>query len=239
MPGDDVLVTRLAPVVALLVGALVLTLAPAEATASAASNPAVKLQKRLNALHCDAGPADGKVGDHTRSAIIRFQSRIGAGQTGRFDARTRKRLTAASAPRCDVRPVPRGSGHGRRVVISQKQNWVWLVGSSGKAVAQGGMVDNTSVLRPGRYGVGSYCGRPTRVKLNQSGAVWMDDFVRFAPCGVGFHRIPRYKSNGRQMHADWLLGTDFARSHGCIRLSKGLSERVWDFTTRPTPVRVV
>jgi lipoprotein-anchoring transpeptidase ErfK/SrfK len=41
------------------------------------------------------------------------------------------------------------------------------------------------------------------------------------------------------MHADWLLGTDFARSHGCIRLSKRLSEQVWDFTTHPTPVRVV
>ena len=78
--------TRLAPVVALLVGALVLALAPAAGDRRAAPNPAVKLQKRLNALHCDAGPADGKVGDHTRSAMIRFQSRIGVRQTGRFDA---------------------------------------------------------------------------------------------------------------------------------------------------------
>ena len=77
------------------------------------------------------------------------------------------------------------------------------------------------------------------MKLNQSGAVWMDDFVRFAPCGVGFHRIPRYKSNGQQMHADWLLGTNFARVPRLHPAQQGLSERVWDFTTRPTPVRVV
>ena len=69
--------------------------------------------------------------------------------------------------------------------------------------------------------------------------MWLDNFVRFAPCGIGFHRIPRYKSNGQQMHADWILGTDLARSHGCIRLSRELSLKVWDFTTRRTPVRVV
>jgi peptidoglycan hydrolase-like protein with peptidoglycan-binding domain len=224
--------------VAGVAAAVLLALVAPPATAGHARGT-VTLQKRLNALHCDAGPADGKRGDHTRSAVIRFQSRVRLPQTGTVGPHTRKRLDAAKAPRCDVRPVPDHTGHGRRIVISQKQNWVWLIGSSGKVVAQGGMVDNTKVLKKGSFGTGSYCGRPTRVKLNQSGAVWMDDFVRFAPCGIGFHRIPRYKSNGKQMHADWLLGTDFAESHGCIRLSRALSERVWDFTTRHTPVRVV
>ena len=62
---------------------------------------------------------------------------------------------------------------------------------------------------------------------------------QFAPCGIGFHRIPLYKSNGRQIHPDWILGTDLARSHGCLRLSRELADRVWSFTTRRTPVRVV
>jgi peptidoglycan hydrolase-like protein with peptidoglycan-binding domain len=209
------------------------------ATYAADRRDTIRIQKRLNALHCDAGPADGRLGDHSRSAVVRFQSRVRLPQTGGVGRTTYRRLFAGAAPRCDVRPVPSGTGKGHRIVISQRQNWVWLVGASGRVVAQGGMVDNTAVLRPGGYGVGSYCGRPTRVRLNQSGSVWMDDFVRFAPCGVGFHRIPRYKSTGNQMHADWLLGTDLAKSHGCIRLSRGLAERVWDFTTRPTPVRVV
>ncbi len=225
-------------VIGVVAAALIGPVSPGPAYAAGARDT-VKLQKRLDALHCDAGPADGKLGEHTRSAVIRFQSRVRLPQSGKAGPHTRKRLYADDAPRCDVRPVPSGSGHGRRIVISQKQNWVWLIGPKGGIVAQGGMVDNTHVLGRGRYGVGSYCGRPTRVKLNRSGAVWMDDFVRFAPCGVGFHRIPRYRSTGKQMHADWLLGTDLAQSHGCIRLSRRLSEQVWDYTTRPTPVRVV
>lgn len=228
----------LRPVICALGCALIMSFAPSYA---ARPDPAVKAERRLDALHCDAGRSDGRIDRHTRSAVVRFQSRVGIRQSGRLDARTRKQLYAEDAPRCDVRPVPAGSGHGRRIVISQQQNWVWLVGPGGHAVAQGGMVDNTSVLHRGSHATGSYCGRGARIKLNQaaSGNVWLDNFVRFAPCGIGFHRIPRYKSNGRQLHADWILGTDLARSHGCIRLSRELSQQVWDFTVRRTPVRVV
>ena len=89
--------------------------------------------------------------------------------------------------------------------------------------------------------VGSYCGRSARIKRNTttSGEVWLNNFVRFAPCGIGFHQIPTWRSNGRQMHPDWYLGTNFTRSHGCIRLSRAMSLRVWNFTVRRTPVRVV
>jgi hypothetical protein len=229
---------RLLALVALLAAALVLcTTQPSVA----AEGWVVNAQKRLNALGCHAGPADGKIGRWTRSAVVRFQSRAGLKQSAHLEDRTRKALHAADAPRCDRRPVPAGSGRGRRIVISQAQNWVWLVGPAGGVVAQGGMVDNPGVLGKGSYGVGSYCGRAARIRLNQaeSGAVWLDNFVRFAPCGIGFHRIPRYKSNGHQIHADWILGTDMAKSHGCIRLSRQLSNTVWNFTTRRTPVRVV
>lgn len=209
--------------------------------ASAGEDWVVKAQKRLNALGCHAGPPDGEVGRWTRSAVVRFQSREGMRQSGRLDERTRQRLYAEDAPRCDVRPVPGHSGSGRRIVVSQRQNWVWLVGPRGGVADQGPMVDNPSVLHRGSYGVGSYCGRAARIKLNQStsGDVWLDNFVRFAPCGIGFHRIPRHQSNGKQIHADWILGTNMAASHGCVRLSRELSKRVWDFTTRRTPVRVV
>jgi hypothetical protein len=209
--------------------------------AGAAEDWVVKAQQRLNSLGCLAGPPDGVVSKRTRSAVVRFQSREGRKQSGRLDQRTRKRLYDEDAPRCDVRPVPKRSGAGRRIVISQKQNWVWLVGPAGRIVAQGGMVDNTSVLHRGSFAVGSYCGRAARIKLNTatSGALWLDNFVRFAPCGIGFHRIPRRQSTGKQIHAEWILGTNMATSHGCIRLSRQLSLKVWDFTTRRTPVRVV
>ena len=231
---------RLAALVAVVLTALALVVsaAPAQAAGQAWVE---KAQKRLNALHCQAGPADGEFGAWTRSAVIRFQSRHGLAQTGKLSAPVRKRLYDEKAQRCDQRPVPKGSGTGRRLVISQGQNWLWLVGPKGGVIAQGGIIDNPSVLKKGSYRTGSYCGRAARIKKNSttSDAVWLDNFVRFAPCGVGFHRIPTYKSNGAQMHADWLLGTNMTESHGCIRLTRGLSLKVWSFTTRRTPVHVV
>jgi len=210
------------------------------ATPAQAADWVVKAQKRLNHLGCHAGPADGDLGQWTRSAVVRFQSREGVDQSGRLEKDTRNRLYAKDAPPWDVRPVPAGSGKGRRIVISQRQNWVWLVGRHGKVVGQAGMVDNTGELHRGSYDVGSYCGRAARIKANRSaGGLLLDNFVRFAPCGIGFHRIPRYPESGNQIHADWILGTNMSQSHGCIRLSAAMSERVWRFTARATPVHVV
>jgi peptidoglycan hydrolase-like protein with peptidoglycan-binding domain len=211
------------------------------APADAAESWVVKAQRRLNALHCYAGPADGTVGAQTRSAVVRFQSRHGMAQTGRLSQPARSRLHRADAERCDQRPVPHRSGTGRRIVLSQAQNWVWLVGPEGRAVAQGGVVDLPTELSKGWHATGSYCGRAARIKRNTttSGSVWLENFVRFAPCGIGFHRIPTYQSNGAQMHPDWYLGTNFTQSHGCIRLSRAMSLRLWDFTSKRTRVRVV
>ncbi|MFC4784813.1 L,D-transpeptidase family protein [Nocardioides sp. MAHUQ-72] len=232
--------TGLTAIVTALATALVVVLAVAPADA-AGSAWVEKAQRRLNHLGCSAGPADGDLGPWTRSAVVRFQSRTGKAQTGRLDPPTRRRLYADAAPRCDRRPVPARSGTGRRIVISQQQNWVWLVGPKGGVRAQGGIVDNPSVLHRGSYGTGSYCGRAARIKRNStsSGEVWLWNFVRFAPCGIGFHRIPTYQSNGAQMHPNWYLGTNRAESHGCIRLSRAMSLEVWRFTTRHTRVRVV
>jgi hypothetical protein len=209
---------------------------PAAATSAATRS----VQVRLNALHCSAGPADGVNGAWTRSAVIRFQSRHGLAQTGAVNPATRSRLFAATARRCDVRAAPLQSGSGRRVVISQRQNWIWLIGANNQVLAQGGVVDNPGELHRGTYRTGSYCGRAARVRQNSSGSLWLDHFVRFAPCGFGFHRIPRAKAGGRQIHPDWYLGTDLSTSHGCIRLSSAMSQRVWDFTAAArTVVRVL
>ncbi|HEX6249438.1 MAG TPA: L,D-transpeptidase family protein [Nocardioidaceae bacterium] len=198
-------------------------------------------QKRLNSLGCSAGPADGVVGERTRSALVRFQAANRLTQTGRFNPTTRERLKSDKARRCDVRRVPAKSGQGRRIVLSQRQNYVWLVRKNGTVRAQGGIIDNPSYLSRGTHYTGSLCGRPGRVARNSDygGSLWLYNFVRFAPCGVGFHRVPVYKSNGRQIHPNHLLGTDYRESHGCIRLSRRMSERVWDFTSRRTKVVVV
>jgi hypothetical protein len=219
-------------VVVLLMAIGVLAAPPAYAGAERA-------QRRLNQLGCDAGAVDGKVGPHTRSGVIRFQAANRLPQGGSLDERTRRKLYAANQVRCDRRPVIR-SGAGRRVVLSQRQNYVWLVRANGSVVAQGPAIDNPGVLGKGSYTVGSKCGRAAKIRMNSSasGSMWLPHFTRFAPCGVGFHRIPLSKSSGNQIHADWVLGTDMQRSAGCVRLSRRMAARLWDFATIGTRVVV-
>lgn len=205
-----------------------------------ASDWAERAQRRLNRLGCNAGPADGSIETRSRTAIIRFQAANGLAQNGHLTDTTRKRLYAERQVRCDARPVA-GKATGRRIVISQRQNYVWLVRSNGNVVAQGGMIDNPSVLARGTYRTGSKCGRPAKVRNNSdlSGELRLQNFVRFAPCGIGFHRIPQYWSNGAQIHPDFLLGTNYKESHGCIRVSRAMSFRIWDFASIGTKVVVV
>jgi peptidoglycan hydrolase-like protein with peptidoglycan-binding domain len=197
-------------------------------------------QTRLNKLGCTAGPVDGKIGTMTKAATVRFQSANVLSQSGALNSTTYSRLMAATAKRCDVRSVPRRSGSGRRIVISQTQNWVWLIDARGKVVRQGGIIDNPSYLRAGNYTSGAKCGRAARIRKNTDGAsLYLNNFVRFAPCGIGFHQIPTYKSNGRQIHADYLLGTNYRASHGCIRVSASMSATIWTFAAGATHVVVM
>lgn len=213
------------------------TTLPADAVTVAQTKAA---QTRLNKLGCTAGPVDGKAGAMTQAATVRFQSANVLSQTGALNSTTYARLMAATAKRCDVRAVPRRSGTGRRIVISQTQNWVWLIDARGKIVRQGGIIDNPAYLKAGNYVSGAKCGRAARVRKNTDGAsLYLNNFVRFAPCGIGFHQIPTYKSNGRQIHADWLLGTNYRASHGCIRVSASLSASIWTFAAGATRVVVM
>jgi len=220
----------------LVVATLVLAGAPADAAASAA-----KAQRRLDGLGCEAGRATGSINPRTRTAIIRFQAANRLAQSGTLTERTRQRLYGEQQVRCDRRPVPAHSASGRRVVVSQRQNYLWLVRAGGGLAAQGPMVDNPSVLHPGRYRVGSKCGRAARIRDNSdtSGRLRLQNFVRFAPCGIGFHRIPVDRSSGRQIHPDWLLGTNRRESHGCLRVTRAMSFRIWDFASVGTRVVVV
>lgn len=216
---------------------LALAVQPAEASSSSLK----KAQRQLSTLGCTPGKATGKLTTRTQAALQKFQSAADLPMSGKLTSKTRAALAADNPPRCDVRPVPTKSGKGRRVVISQRQNWMWLVRDDGSVVAQGGIIDNPRVVKAGTFWTGSKCGRPGRIKLNQdySLSLWLDNFVRFGSCGEGVHRIPRYKSSGKQMHADWYLGSDLKTSHGCIRVSNAMSKRIWSFTKSRTKVVVV
>lgn len=229
--------TRLGAGLAVLVVAVAGTTIPADALTISQNKAA---QARLNKLGCTAGPVDGKVGAMTKAATVRFQSANRLSQTGTFTTTTYSRLLASTAKRCDVRAVPTRTGSGRRIVISQGQNWVWLVDARGKVVRQGGIIDNPQYLKPGTYTSGAKCGRAARIRKNtDGGSLYLNNFVRFAPCGVGFHQIPTYMRGGAQIHADWLLGTNYRASHGCIRVSAAMSATIWSFAATATRVVVI
>lgn len=200
----------------------------------------LRAQRRLNRLGCGAGAADGQMGSQTRAAFMRFQAVHRLAQTGGMNAVTRKRLYRPKAAGCLHRAVPARSGNGRRIVLSQRQNYVWLVGPAGRVVAEGGVIDNPGELSPGIYTTGEKCGRAGRISRNtDGGSLFLYNFVRFGACGIGFHQIPVYMSSGNQMHDNWLLGTNLTQSHGCIRVSRRMSAQMWDFTVRSAVVRVV
>jgi peptidoglycan hydrolase-like protein with peptidoglycan-binding domain len=103
---------------------LALLLATVPTTAQASGDGAREARRQLDRLGCDAGRPTTR-DPHTRAAVIRFQAANGLHRSGRLTARTRHLLAADRAVRCDRRPVP-ASGAGRRVVVSQEQNYVWL-----------------------------------------------------------------------------------------------------------------
>ena len=226
---------RRAAVVVLTVLATVLVAVPGQADAGTQ-----RAQRRLNAVGCHAGPVDGRTGTWTRAALVRFQAANHLAQTGSLGPATRTRLYGDRPVRCDRRPVVR-SGSGRRVVLSQRQNYLWLVAASGRVVAQGPVVDNPRVLRAGSYRAGSKCGRAAKIRNNSdaSGRLRLHDFTRFAPCGIGFHQIPQYRSTGAQIHSAHLLGTNLRESHGCVRVSRRTADRLWSFVSAGTRVVVV
>jgi lipoprotein-anchoring transpeptidase ErfK/SrfK len=150
-----------------------------------------------------------------------------------------KRMGSEKAIHCNDRPVPTHSGKGRRIVMSQGQNWLWIVNKKGKVVAQGGVVDN-DWLPQDTYVTGAQCGKParSRYRTDQSGGLEIDYFVRLTQCIVGMHAIPVSKRTGREIHPDYYVGTDLSKSHGCIRMMTNLIKEVYDFAADPTKVVV-
>jgi len=220
-------------------GALVLatsTFAPANA-----STWFRHTQWRLNNFGCDAGSTTGSPNDHTEAAIIRFQAANWLAQTGTLTDATKAKLLKTTAVHCDKRPVPSRSGTGRRLVISQKQNWIWLVREGGDIAAQGGMIDNPDIVSVGTYYSGSKCGRPAKIlhNLSYDHKLTLDYFTRIIACGVGIHRVPKYVGTDTQIHPDWMLGTNMMTSHGCTRVSNETAKHIWYFADPGTKVVVI
>ena len=136
---------------------------------------------------------------------------------------------AAGAP-----GLPERSGQGRRVVFSEGQQRVWLVGGDGEVrhtyLVSGSLYDN---LDTGTYEV--YSRSEQAWGIDDSGS--MKYFVRFAQgdnAAIGFHDIPI--DDGERVQTVDELGTPL--SHGCIRQRRADAKRLWAFAPLGTKVVV-
>jgi len=141
-----------------------------------------------------------------------------------------------AAPVAPVDPsVPPGAGDGRRIVFSQGQQRVWLVGEDETVertyLVSGSVYDN---LEPGTYAV--YSRSEQAWGIDDSGS--MRYFVRFTEGdnggAIGFHDIP--VSNGEPVQTKDQLGTP--QSHGCIRQRPQDAVALWQFAPVGTEVVV-
>jgi lipoprotein-anchoring transpeptidase ErfK/SrfK len=131
-------------------------------------------------------------------------------------------------------PLPADSGEGRRVVFSEGQQRVWLVGAGDRVrhtyLVSGSIYDN---LDPGTYSV--YSRSEQAWGIDDSGS--MKYFVRFAhgdTAAIGFHDIPIDDGEPVQTVAE--LGTPL--SHGCIRQRRADAKLLWAFAPLGTKVVV-
>jgi len=140
----------------------------------------------------------------------------------------RRRVTAEDL-------LPASSGTGYRVVYSEEQQRVWLIGENGRVqhsyLVSGSVYDN---LEPDTYQV--YSRSMSAIGIDDSGT--MQYFVRFTqgPSGaaIGFHDIP--VKDGEPVQGVDELGT--ATSHGCIRQKRADAKVMWDFADLGTTVVV-
>jgi hypothetical protein len=162
-----------------------------------------------------------------------------AGQTGGLEGTTSARTTTPSGdaktqPDADA-ALPADSGSGRRVVFSESEQRVWLVGGADRVrrtyLVSGSLTDN---LDPGTYQV--YSRSRWAVGIDDSGV--MQYFVRFAKgdsgAAIGFHTIPA--KDGVPLQSQAQLGTP--QSHGCIRQRTSDAIALWDFAPMGTTVVV-
>jgi len=177
----------------------------------------------------------------TASSPARSEVDRGDEPTGRLPGVTREPGTdvprSTPGERQEAAEVPpAGSGSGRRVVFSEGQQRVWLVGAAGRVqrsyLVSGSVHDN---LDPGTYSV--YSRSANAVGIDDSGTMrW---FVRFTQgdsgAAIGFHDIP--VDGGERVQTVAELGTP--RSHGCIRQRPADAKVMWEFARLGTTVVVV
>jgi hypothetical protein len=140
------------------------------------------------------------------------------------------------AGRDDVVPVPAQSGIGRRIVYSNSQQRVWLIGEAEDIVDTYLVSGREGVPDPGVYEVFS----KSEIAYAGHDGITMRYMVRFtrAESGVaiGFHSIPN-RASGEPLQTEEQLG-EF-HSAGCVRQSLGEAAALYEWAEEGTQVVVL
>lgn len=139
-------------------------------------------------------------------------------------------------PKLPSKPLPEGSGKGKRVVYSLNEQHVWLIDKQGNLVA-----DFPTAGRADKPGVGKYrVASKSRKSRNLDYKVTFNYMVRFAKgqrAWIGFHDIPR-TYQGDLWHTAAELGTPIGKG-GCPHLEKPNAKFLYNWAKVGTKVIVV
>ena len=189
----------------------------------AAGSAVSHLQARLDALGYWV-PVDGRFGALTTQALYALQKSAGIPRTGNFDDATARALDAG------VLPTPRStSGYIAEV---DKSRQVLMLVSNGRVVR----VINVSTGNGARYRSGN--GYATAVTPEGSFTIQRQiNGMRVSELGELFR--PKYFTGGYAIHGSPSI-PPYPASHGCVRVSNGAINFLWDTGALPlgTPVLV-
>ncbi len=186
-----------------------------------ASGPGVAgVQARLSALGYWV-PVDGRFGQTTTQALYALQKSAGIPRTGHFDGATAQALAAG------ILPTPR-STEGYVAEIDKSRQVLMLV-SNGRVIR----VFNVSTGNGARYGAGAVAITPE----GHFSILRQINGLRISSLGQLFR--PKYFTGGYAIHGSPSI-PPYPASHGCVRVSNGAINYLWDSGELPlgTPVHV-
>jgi lipoprotein-anchoring transpeptidase ErfK/SrfK len=195
------------------------------AAADAPSTAGQSLQQRLDALGYWVPTNGSGTGTLTTQALYALQKSANLPRTGSFDAATQRALDAG------VLPHPRSTtGYVAEV---DKTHQVLMLVSNGRVVR----VFNTSTGSGARYRTSD---GGTAVAVTPEGSFHVERQIngtRISDLGELFR--PKYFTGGYAIHGSPSI-PPYPASHGCVRVSNGAINYLWDSGTLPlgTPVLV-
>ncbi len=180
-----------------------------------AVGPGVRnLQSRLLELGY-WGPVDGRFGPLTTQQVYAFQKVNGLPRDGVLDATEMAVLERAG------RPLPRDNARGLTVEVDKRRQVLMVIRDG-----QVEWVFNTSTGNNRPYGRGAVAVTPQgRFTFNRQ-----INGLRISPLGALFR--PKYFVGGFAIHGSPSV-PPFPASHGCVRLTNGAINFIWDHNVIP------